>query len=323
MPRAAVNWGLALAPLVAVWGCQVDDRTVICDPACQSGELQGGSGGSESVTGGSAATGGSKSTGGSASTGGSKSTAGGSAPTGGSKSIGGASSTGGGKATGGVAGTGAPNCKSNVVALGTSPVIDDFEDSDPNLEPNEGRLGFWVHLRSGQLLTTGGLPASIVTESGSTFMRISGLGIPAMTEYAWANVKSDLKGIGTSGMPMSCVYDASVYSGIKFRARGVQVRVSLEMDLDVPASNTYGAPGACTRPDPAACYDRHTAVVPLTSSWGAYTLYWEDLAQVGYTDWHPAFDPTRLLGIYFEVVAASGGSIPAYQIDIDDVEFVP
>jgi hypothetical protein len=133
-----------------------------------------------------------------------------------------------------------------------------------------------------------------------------------------------LKGFGSGPAPASCVYDASAYRGIEFRARGVEVRVSIEMDLDMPESNTFGAPGACPSPVLEDCYNRHGFELKLTKNWDFYQLLWDDLAQRDYGAWHPDFDPSRLLGVYFEVIPDPvSNSIPGYQIDVDDVVFLP
>jgi len=204
-----------------------------------------------------------------------------------------------------------------------NPLISDFEADGLSLSANEGRSGFWTHLRSDTQPDPAPLP-SLLSETGNKFMRFSGLGIDAAMDFPWVILKTDLKGIGDASAPRSCVYDASVYRGIEFRARGAEVRVSVEMDLNVPASNTFGAPGACTAVDPVDCYDRHNLKFTLSSAWGVYRLYWGDLEQQGYGDWHPVFEPSRLLGLYFEVIQdPMNASIPDYQIDVDDVVFLP
>jgi hypothetical protein len=209
------------------------------------------------------------------------------------------------------------------VATGSDPRISDFEAGELSLGAHEGRSGFWTHLRS-DTQPDPSPPPLVLSESGHKFMRFSGLGIQAAMDFPWVILKTDLKGIGDASTPRSCVYDASVYRGIEFRARGVEVRVSVEMDLNVPASNTFGAPGACTATPPTDCYDRHRLEFKLSSTWGVYKFYWEDLAQQGYGNWHPEFDPSRLLGLYFEVIQdPMNASVPDYQIDVDDLVFLP
>jgi hypothetical protein len=303
-------------------GCEVDDRTVICDAACErgiaidtGGSPSGGTGGSRASGGASTSSGGVRATGGLSATGGSGATGGAATTKGGSS---GAPNLSGGAATGGSSSGGVKDCSANV-AVGTTPLIENFEDQDLNLPPNEGRSGYWTHLRSD---TTLAAPPLMMPEGASKFMRVSGAGIAAGGAYPWAFVKVDFKGIGDAVMARSCVYDASKYGGVRFRARGVKVRVSLEMDLDIPVSNSYGAPGACTAANEGDCYDRRNVQFSLTSSWAPYQLLWEELMQQGFGAWHPVFSPARLVSLYFEVVPNSDGSLPAYQLDVDDVEFV-
>lgn len=350
MVRVA-DW-LFVSSVIAASGCQVDDRAVICDSACVQGlASEGGNAGvgGSSMTGGASTTGaapggGAKASGGSTSSGGS--TRGGASATGGASVSGGASATGGagsggatskggsgagvatggagkgGSATGGSSGGAVRDCSENV-AVGTTPLIDDFEDQDLGLSPNEGRSGWWSHVRSDYPGPTTAPSPLVMLEGTNRYIRVSGVGIPATAgNYPWALVKTDLKGIGDEVTARSCVYDASIYRGLRFRARGGQVRVSLEMDLDVPVSNTFGAPGACTAAVEADCYDRHSVKQPLTAAWATYSILWGDLVQQGFGAWHPAFNTTRLVGLYFEVIQnPSDASIPSYQFDLDDVEF--
>jgi hypothetical protein len=243
--------------------------------------------------------------------------------TGGSAKGGGSSMSTGGMAAGGSTTMGSggamKDCSANV-AKGTGPLIDDFEDNDLGTSPNEGRSGWWTQVRSDSSMP--GPTPSILLESSNRFMRVSGTSIANAGNYPWALLKVDFKGIGDEMVARSCLYDASAYRGLRFRARGVRVRVALEMDLNIPVANTYGAPGACTAMLEADCYDRHSVVTLLTSAFAPYQVLWGDLVQQGFGAWHPVFSPARLVGLYFEVVPNADGSISAYQFDIDDVEFI-
>jgi len=94
------------------------------------------------------------------------------------------------------------------------------------------------------------------------------------------------------------------------------------MDLNVPVTNTYGAPGACTAAKEGDCYARHAVEVPLTSAWKNFEFPWSELAPSFTSAWAPAFDPKRLLAIYFELPANEEGQIPMYAFELDDVEFM-
>ena len=112
--------------------------------------------------------------------------------------------------------------------------------------------------------------------------------LPSATLYPWAHVQTVLYTVGTASAPKSCVYDASAYDGIYFQAIGIaNIRLSLEMDLNVPTSNTWGAPGACTAATEADCYDRYGRNIlvqydtRMSAVWSAGTRTYVELPGIG------------------------------------------
>ncbi|MGC4092792.1 MAG: hypothetical protein QM756_33895 [Polyangiaceae bacterium] len=318
--------------MTAVASCQVDDRAVVCDAECQSG-VSSESGGVANVASGGAtasASGGAQVMAGGASAGGAS---GGKASAGattqaGASALGGSANSAGGAGNGG-ASAGAINASSGgsptrrtdcvgSVASGTDPVVDDFADGDLAARFVEGRQGYWIHMRSD---VTGAPAPSVLLEQSNYYLSLAGALVTG-SQYPWANLKVELRAIGTSAASASCVYDASKYHGLRFRARGAPVRFSVEMDLNIPAVNNYGAPGACTATPEADCYARNGALVPLTASWASYEYTWAMLTPSYISSWNPPFSAARLVGIYFEAVPeTTSATVPAYAFDLDDVEF--
>jgi hypothetical protein len=127
------GWLFVVPALAVALGCEVDDRTVICDAACErgtgidtGGSPSGGTGGSRTSGGASTSSGGVRASGGLSATGGSGATGGAATTKGGSA---GAPNTSGGAPTGGSSSGGVKDCSVSVAA-GTTPVIDNFEDQD-------------------------------------------------------------------------------------------------------------------------------------------------------------------------------------------------
>jgi hypothetical protein len=157
-------------------------------------------------------------------------------------------------------------------------------------------------------------------------MGFGGPGIlPVGTLYPWAHAQTPLYAIGSANAPKSCVYNASAYDGIYFQAIGsVNIRLSVEMDLNVPVTNTWGAPGACTANPASDCFDRYGQDILVDAEiWREYYVYWTDLVQLGVGAWSPAFSPARLHAVYFEIVPEEAGAIPEYGVIIDEVAFIP
>lgn len=326
----------AAAALLGIMACSVDDREVYCADCdgVDEGGTSSSKGGASSSKGGATSDGGVTTTSGGASSkggataggkggtsaGGNAATSGGTPARGGSAATGG--STTGGTGTGGAA----PMCRTNLTT-GTNNTIDDFEDGNLNILPLEGRSGTWIHLRSD---TSGSLmPELLMANKAGEISSVLGFGGPGMqpvgTAYPWAHVQAVLYTIGSASAPKSCVYDASAYDGIYFQAIGTaNIRMSLEMDLNVPPSNTWGAPGACAATSEGDCYDRYGRNILIDSvDWREYYVPWADLTMQGFGAYKPTFSPARLHAIYFEVAPDALGAIPEYAVAIDEVAFIP
>jgi hypothetical protein len=191
-------------------------------------------------------------------------------------------------------------CRHPVRALGTEPLLDDFEDGDEGLPPLEGRNGYWTRF-----------------EDDSTPQR-SHILPPMARRHATASNRlalhatgGKLEGWGASiGVRFgpSC-YDLSAYRGIRFSALGpgrLEVGV-LEVRV-IPVE--WG--GSCVE----ECYRGHAKEIELEASWRNYELRWEELEQWGKP--RRPLDPTRVQSLVFSVLPED----TPYDFWIDDMSFL-
>ena len=188
-------------------------------------------------------------------------------------------------------------------ASGQAPLIDDFEDGNSSLLPNDGRSGTW-HAGSDQtgFLTTSDppLPELAGVERAGSALHLSGGGFSS-----WgANLSLELR---SGAFP----YDASAYRGISFWARGSGTR------LKVIFMQQNLAPGhPCSTCDTATgeCGLLYSAEIAINDAWNQYTVDWTSLTPP--TVINTPFAPDQLMTIQFEVPAAA-----AVDLWLDDVSF--
>jgi hypothetical protein len=196
-------------------------------------------------------------------------------------------------------------CSPVTVAAGKEPLIDDFEDGDGQVPWIERRGGFWVVFNDGTGVQkprpgTQFLPEKIPGGRGQSLRGAHTSG----TKFSdWGAV------VSTELSPRRC-YDASVYAGIQFWARGRgQVRVAVMMTQLV--SEKYG--GGCA----GECLGAHIVNVELQKGWTLYRVRWEDLIQAG-----PGpkldFDPHSLFSVSF---TARPDQTP-FDYWLDDLSFI-
>ncbi|HEY4158877.1 MAG TPA: hypothetical protein VGM29_12300, partial [Polyangiaceae bacterium] len=194
-------------------------------------------------------------------------------------------------------------CSPVSVAEGSSPLIDDFEDGDTRLPLLEHRAGNWVVFNdatSTQQPRPGSMfPAQRLDGRGSSHF---GLHMAGGKFTKWgATLAIELS-------PRRC-YDASVYSGIEFWARGHgSMRPTVKMTQVV--SEEYG--GSCLHD----CFDAHGTLLALARDWRLYRLPWSELKQRGFGEQVP-FDARSLFSIEFEVAPEQ----TPFDFWIDDLSF--
>ncbi len=196
-------------------------------------------------------------------------------------------------------------CTPAVRAEGNAPLIDDFEDDDARIALLEHRAGFWSTSNDGtgtQWPPLGGnFPISrILGRRGESQFALH---VRGGKFSKWGVLLS-------SDFSARRCYDASVYAGLAFWARGRgHVGVLVKMTQVAPAE--YG--GSCTHD----CYDGHRASIALSSQWQEQRVTWAELKQKGYGQALP-FDPRSLLSLEFTV---SPEETP-FDYWIDDVRFL-
>jgi len=196
-------------------------------------------------------------------------------------------------------------CSPAIVASGKEPLVDDFEDGDVRIPPLDQRAGPWIAYNDGTAQQT--------PRPGSEFLadRIPGGRDKSRFGLHSRGGKFSKWGaaVAIEFTPRRC-YDASVYAGVTFWARGhAKLRVNVKMTQVVAPE--YG--GSCEKD----CFDSHGALRQLSRDWKRYELRWEDLAQSGFGT-PLQFDPHSVYSLEF----ATGADQPPYDFWIDDVAFL-
>jgi hypothetical protein len=185
--------------------------------------------------------------------------------------------------------------------------LDDLEDCDAAILPNDGRAGSWY-----QYVDTFGstlAPAAFKPEAAGSpvspkcAVHVRGMTVnrPDMMQFGYAGVGFSFPG----NMPI----DSSAYDGITFFAKGSgQIRVAITL----PATTEVALGGTCL----SNCGDSFGFVVDLTGDWQRFEVPWTALTQDGWGT--PAtFEQRQMTGIDFGF--SSGWVFDAF---IDDVGYL-
>lgn len=194
----------------------------------------------------------------------------------------------------------ADRCLNHIRANGSQPLIDDFEDGNPLIGSFENRVGLWGLYKD--------------TDSPGANMPLT----PTLraqptrgNRFALHAVGGELRNWGATvqfAFQPSC-YDANIYGGIAFSAKGPgRVYAGVREVRVVPVE--WG--GTCTHD----CYDTHQKKVDLGARWQMYSIKWSELHQRGYNA--PPLDPTRIQSIGFLI---QPGDTP-FDIWFDDLKFI-
>lgn len=187
-------------------------------------------------------------------------------------------------------------------ATGSSPVIDDFETDSARTLFDDGRGGWWFQYDDG----TGG---KLVREEIRDDSRVLHLTASGFTDWG--------AGFGATLVPVTtrtrvCGYDASIHSGIRFRARGRGRMRLVLLSLDnVPQVNG----GHCAR-DEHDCYDGPGVSVPLSEQWQTYELPFCTLIPEGWGGNHAGLNSAELTSIQFRIDAWQD-----FEFWMDDLAF--
>jgi hypothetical protein len=159
-----------------------------------------------------------------------------------------------------------------VVADGSEPLIDDFEDTTSHLAYADHRTGrWWVFGDEGCVRTPvdprvgppeGANPSRLALHVAAYDCRTCGFGL----------------GFALNGATGRCAYDASAYDGISFWARsgGLGVTARLTVGTRQTQPFAYGGDGSCEAAGNRACWDQYSVPSPSRMS-GDSTPSWADL----------------------------------------------
>lgn len=192
-------------------------------------------------------------------------------------------------------------------AGGDAPLIDDFEATLDQSAAIEGRGNWWFHYDDG---TRGSLRRSKVD------VRASG-GHGHALHVVGSGFKRWGASVAVSFHPattaqVGCAYDASVYAGIRLRARG---RGRLRVMLADAQSTAPEMGGTCPRPG-QRCYDRPGVWLDLDEQWRVYELPFSAFVPEGWGGAMSGVDAQRLFGMHFRIRVHE--SVEAW---LDDVAF--
>jgi len=191
-------------------------------------------------------------------------------------------------------------CTARNSALGKQPLIDNFEDGDDEVSLFEGRAGLWRWVRDTDAAGTAPallpIPRSIAKPGNRLAIHVKGgrlLDWGAVVEFNF----------------VPACYDASVYRGLSFQAKGPgRLFVGPREVGVIPVANG----GTCVED----CHNGHAKKVDLDAQWRTYEVLWSEVAQRGYNK--PQLDPKRLNSLAFLVHPED----TPYDLWIDEVKFL-
>jgi hypothetical protein len=209
------------------------------------------------------------------------------------------------------------------VANRNEPLIDNFDDGDPGLPmpPLGGRVGGWFVVNDGTTTATQIPPANDPTRPPKPVSP----GFDARGYALATNGKGFLEWGAGLGMTFSngpnmkaCVYDASIHSGIRFRAMGSITGTDPYLHVHVVTTDVADREhsGMCDALN-EKCYDNFNFDVELTGAgkWQEVMVPFSELKQAGWGA-PKKFYPNHLLNLEF--VAGINAS---FDFAIDQVEF--
>ncbi len=185
-------------------------------------------------------------------------------------------------------------------ATGDHPLIDDFELGGMQLPLFEGRAGQWFVYDD---MTGGRMTADVEVDDSAA------LHVTSQAFSGWGS------GLGvtlssSSNIARLCPYDASVFDGLQFRAKG-HGRVKLRISMPVNTPLTEG--GQCTKAG-EECYDWPGYRFNLDPAWQTLDVPFCQLLPEYWFGDADEFDPTQLGAIHFQLEGDA-------EFWLDDLQF--
>ena len=189
-------------------------------------------------------------------------------------------------------------------ASGAQPSVDDFNDGNLFLPSREQRVGSWYTFTD---QTPGCFKLAVETSDSSPALHLTGGGFSNWgagfgTSLAWSTAQNAM-----------CTYDASAYSGVRFRARG---NATLRLNFATRQSAFQSAGGDC--PDSEGCFDQPGRSIALSADFKEFEIPFCSLAQAGFGSPSGPLDRSQLTGLTFLIQTTS-----KFDLWIDDLEFIP
>ncbi len=192
------------------------------------------------------------------------------------------------------------------VAVGESPMIDDFDDLDLNLLVVDNRDATWYSYTDGTsdaMLMMSAVSGSSPGGEGGVLEVVG----DAVAEYAGVGVGLRWSETGAE----RCYYDASLYEGLTFWARG---RGAVRVALQNPSVRPQELGGRCA---PASvCFDSHGIDITLTDEWVKHEVPFDEISQAGWGSDAGDFLPEELFLIEFQFTPGVD-----YEMWLDDLTF--
>jgi polyhydroxybutyrate depolymerase len=181
--------------------------------------------------------------------------------------------------------------------------VDDFNDHNLLLPSNEKRAGEWYRLMD----DTGGCATLSVDAGASPALRFRGGGFRGWgagfgTALAWSSAAAGL-----------CTYDASAYSGVRFKAKG---NATLRVNFASRASAFVSKGGTC--PDSDGCFDQQGRNLSLSGDFQTFDVSFCSLSQAGFGPPLGELDTTQLTNVHFLVQTKAD-----FDVWLDDLELIP
>ena len=192
----------------------------------------------------------------------------------------------------------------SLAAAGTAKTLDDFDDGDLFLRPFEQRVGTWYTFAD---QTPGCAKLRVEKADSSPALHFTGGGF---TKWGAAFGVSLAWSVAQSGL---CSYDLSVYSGVRFRARG---NATLRMNVASRQSAFRSAGGDC--PDSEGCFDQQGRNIALSSDFKQFEIPFCSLSQRGFGPPLGPLDRSKATNLNFLVQSKHD-----FDVWFDDIEFVP
>jgi hypothetical protein len=197
------------------------------------------------------------------------------------------------------------------VALGGQPLVDDFEDDDFDLPEVDGRAASWYSYNSEDdssqvfvIEEMSGLPSG-----GGRALHSTGSG------YEWSGIGMGLRWAApdAESVWLDCVYDASVYDGVRFWARGNGGEARLT--ISVPGVIPIDEGGTCDSLE-SPCWANHGIDLAPGDDWVEYYVPFADMLQPDWGNDLGPLDTKALRTLQFEFPTNAD-----FDIWLDDIGF--